>query len=393
MLSVIKPPVWFLILIIGFPQLSETIFSPLLPFIMEEFKTTQTMSQMSLSVYFSGFSIGVLFWGRLSDLIGRKKALLFGILCYTLGSFLLYFSTSIEILLVYRVIQAFGAASGSVISQTILRECFIEEKERIHTFSVVSAALAWTPALGPLFGGQLVALLGMKAVFLFLVIIGLGLSLSTVSILSEKNISDKKTIPFFAVLGKMTRDPDIYLYTFFVAGMNTIIFSCYSETPFIFISNFKWSPRAYSFIGIGMALFSMIGAKINKELSYKNWSGKNRIQFGLLWILGSSLLFILPSLLDLSSHQNLYMIWLLLSLWLMFIGIVVALPSVLSESLQSYKDCLGTAGALFGSAYYIFLSFFLGCVSFFSSENTYFLGAVMAFFSLSMLIATKKLKG
>ena len=36
MLTTIKPPVWFIILIIGFPQLSETIFAPLLPFIVDK---------------------------------------------------------------------------------------------------------------------------------------------------------------------------------------------------------------------------------------------------------------------------------------------------------------------------------------------------------------------
>lgn len=392
MYSTLKPSVWFIILIIGFPQLSETIFAPLLPFIVEEFSTTQTLSQMSLSVYFSGFAFGVLFWGYLSDIIGRKKALLFGVLCYTLGSFLIYTSKTIEALLFYRVLQAFGAAAGSVISQTLLRECFVEPKERIQTFSTVSAALAWTPALGPLFGGWLVALLGMRSVFLFLALLGIFISLTNQKVLKEVKVPGKKKIPFFSVLKQMLRDPQIYLYTFLVAGLNAVIFSIYSESPFIFMTHFGWSPEKYSFIGVGMALFSVLGAYLNKGFAQKSLNAKHRTQIGLLWILVSSVLFLLPSFLSLETYQMFTMLWLLFMLCFMFIGIVIALPSILSESLIDYKNCLGTAGALFGFAYYVVLSLFLGGISFFSSESLSFLGFVILLFSGAMLLGTRKLR-
>ena len=391
MLSTIKPPVWFIIFIIGFPQLSETIFAPLLPFIVKEFWTTQTMSQMTLSVYFTGFAFGVLFWGVLSDIIGRKKALIFGLLTYTIGSFLLYTSKIIEILLCYRVIQAFGAASGSIISQTLLRECFTEEKERIQTFSLVSAALAWTPALGPLLGGQLVGSLGMRSVFLFLVFLGASLFFCTQGVLKEKKIEDKKRVKFKIVLKRMILDGEIYLYVFLIAGLNAVIFSTYSESPFIFMKIFNWTPKAYSFIGFGMAIFSVYGAYLNRTLSKKDFKPKTRIQIGLLWVLVSSLLLVGPAYLLPNSHQFFLMAWTLFFLCFIFIGVVIALPSILSEALHSYHDCLGTAGALLGLSYYLVLSLFLGIISQFSSENLYFLGLVIMILSVLMLLSTKLL--
>ena len=264
-----KPPVWFIILIIAFPQLSETIFAPLLPFITEAFKTTQTLSQMTLSVYFLGFAFGVLFWGRLSDKVGRKRALLLGVFCYCLGSLLLCASNSIYELLFWRVFQAFGAASGSVISQTLLRESFQDEQERASVFSTMSSAIAWTPALGPFLGGQLISFLRMESVFIFLALMGVGIFFCTQKTLKETKRVQQKPASLFSVLARMLKDPKIYLYTFLVAGMNTVIFSIYSESPFVFMNVFKWSPRTYSFIGIGMALFSMLGAKLNKVMVLK----------------------------------------------------------------------------------------------------------------------------
>ena len=48
--------------------------------------------------------------------------MLFGIVLYGAGSFLCFIANSIEVLLVSRFIQAFGASAGSVVTQTILRE-------------------------------------------------------------------------------------------------------------------------------------------------------------------------------------------------------------------------------------------------------------------------------
>jgi MFS family permease len=386
MLSVIKPSIWFIILIVGFPQLSETIFAPLLPSIVEKFQTTQTLSQMSLSVFFFGFGFGVFIWGSLSDRIGRKKALLFGVLCYALGSFLLFTASNIYIFLAYRVLQAFGAASGSIVAQTILRECFHDPKERVATFSTVSAALAWTPALGPLLGGQLVAFLGMGSVFIFLTVLGLTIFFCTQLTLKEVQKESIQNVKFGIVLQRMIKDPQIYLNTLLVAGLNSVIFSIYSESPFVFMNTFEWSPRSYSFTGVGMALFSVLGSRINKALAYGGVKAAGRIKIGLLSMIFSGFLYALPTLLGFESHTYFKMGWMLLSLCLIFMGIVVSLPNILGEALNSYKDCLGTAGALFGLGYYLVISFLLAFISSFSSENLLFIGALVGGLSFAMLL-------
>lgn len=391
MTYITKPSIWFIILVIAFPQLSETIFAPLLPFIVDKFETTQTLSQMSLSLYFLGFAFGVLFWGSLSDYIGRKRALLLGLFCYSLGSFLLYTSTSIYILLFYRIIQAFGAASGSAISQTLLRECFTEEKERVVAFSTISAALAWTPALGPFFGGQLLSFFGMESVFLFLAFLGVGIFFCTSRVLKETHQRTEASLSIWSVFKKMSLDRRIYLYAILVAGFNCVIFSIYSESPFVFMKTFGWSAREYSFIGVGMAIFSVIGAYFNKRLSQKGWEANKRIKVGLLWMIFSSSLYLLPSLFSFDKSSAFTMAWVLFSLCLVFVGVVIALPSVLSESLLAYKDCLGTAGALFGLGYYLFLSLLLSLVSFFPSESLGFLGLLVIFLSSFMFFITKKI--
>lgn len=108
----------------------------------------------------------------MSDFIGRQKALLFGLLFYGIGSFLCFRAPTIEVLLLARFVQAFGASTGSVVTQTILRESY-SGNQRHALFAQISAALAFTPAIGPLIGGIVDHFFGFRAVFFVLVLMSI----------------------------------------------------------------------------------------------------------------------------------------------------------------------------------------------------------------------------
>ena len=135
-----------MIILVAFPQISETIYTPSLPDISKALHVSNNEVQLTLSVYFAGFALGVFFIGWLSDIIGRRPAMLLGIVVYGVGSFLCFIANSIEVLLVSRFIQAFGASAGSVVTQTILRES-VEGHKRHVMFAQISAVIAFTPAI------------------------------------------------------------------------------------------------------------------------------------------------------------------------------------------------------------------------------------------------------
>lgn len=64
------PSLLLIIVLVGFPQISESIFTPVLPQISSQMNVTAGTSQLTMSIYFVAFAIGVLFWGQLSDKIG-----------------------------------------------------------------------------------------------------------------------------------------------------------------------------------------------------------------------------------------------------------------------------------------------------------------------------------
>src|SRR5579872_2591343 len=152
MSSVALPAIWLIVLIVGLPQLSETVYSPSLPEIAQALHTSDSMVEYTLTIYLIGFAIGLLFWGKISDKFGRKPCILAGLAIFTLGCIACYYSQTINALMVSRLIQAFGGSIGSVLGQSISRDSF-QGPALARVYATVGTAMAIFPAMGPLVGG------------------------------------------------------------------------------------------------------------------------------------------------------------------------------------------------------------------------------------------------
>lgn len=80
-----KLSISLLIALVGFPQISKTIYTPALP-LATGLQASAYMVEATLSIYFLGFALGVLLWGTISDWGGRRNAMLLGIIVYGIGT-------------------------------------------------------------------------------------------------------------------------------------------------------------------------------------------------------------------------------------------------------------------------------------------------------------------
>ena len=80
-----------------------------------------------------------------------------------------FLSPTFPWLLFFRLIQAFGASVGSVITQSMMRESF-NDLQRGKIFAQTSAALSLSPAIGPLVGGLVQTYFGYQHVFSTLIV-------------------------------------------------------------------------------------------------------------------------------------------------------------------------------------------------------------------------------
>lgn len=348
------PSLLLMIVLVAFPQISETIYTPSLPDIAVALGVSNSSVQLTLSIYFIGFALGVFCWGWLSDFIGRRPAMLGGLIVYGIGSLMCFYSESITLLLVSRFIQAFGAATGSIITQTILRES-VSGNKRHAMFAQISAVIAFTPAVGPLIGGWVDQGFGFRAVFFTLVMMSVLLFVYAFWKLPETtDVSVRKKVAILPIVKRMLSLPRVLVFGLLIGGINGVLFSYYAEAPFIFIEHFNISPGIYGFLGIVVALASIVGAMMSKRL-LSVYAPEKIIHIGCLVMTSGALLLTIASSL-VSLPNMIMMVSILITLFVMLMGAGIALPNCLSLALVQFQDVVGTAGAIFSLGYYLLVS-------------------------------------
>ena len=105
-----------------------------------------------LTSYLVSNAIIIPITGWLSTVFGRKRYLIFSITCFTLSSFLCGFSTSLTMLVIFRLIQGMAGGGLQPISQAILLETF-PKKEHGMAMATFATGIVFAPILGPVLGG------------------------------------------------------------------------------------------------------------------------------------------------------------------------------------------------------------------------------------------------
>ncbi len=389
----IPPALWLLILIVGLPQFSETVYTPALPDLAQDLRISEALAEYTLTIYLLGFAVGTLLWGKVSDRWGRRPCLLIGLLIYVIGCIGCFISDSISLLMISRFIQAFGGSTGSVLGQAIARDVF-HGPERGRIYSVVGTALSFSPAIGPVLGGAIDQFFGWSPIFLFLIMAGCFVLGATYLKLSETHFPDPSSHMLVSkVFFQIIKDVRVLTFGFIVAGCNGIGFSYYAEGPFYLMELLGLSPSIYGMTFIGLALFGMLGGYISRKL-HDSISSLAILRKGLWVIVVGGVFFIGGmSILNYFSVISLILIcFTLCSIGVIFTGIGMTIPSALSLSLEHYKSSIGTASSLFGFYYYGLISLFTLGMGYFHNNTLfpmplYFLiiGLLMLFLFMQVL--------
>jgi len=350
----IKPPLGLVVLLMMFPQIMETIYSPALPNIAENFAVSVAGASQTLSVYFMAFAIGVFCWGRLADIIGRRKAMLAGLVCYAIGSALALMVSDFSLLLMARILSAFGAAVGSVITQTMMRDSYSGE-ELAKVFSVMGMSLGISPVIGLLLGSVLSAYWGYQGVFVALMVSAIVLLFLSVRSLPETKPAHTQKIAIGELAIKMLSDSGIIKNTLLVAAFNLMWFSYFSLAPFMFEAQ-GLSTLAFGTSGLLLGFGTFLGSYVNKIMLGRGHTGARLVRLAsAIALVGGLGIWLIQS-----TFIGLNNVYFLAPMLLIVIAYGIAIPNILSSALANYRIYAGSAGALFGLFYYILLGLGLG---------------------------------
>ena len=169
-----KPNINLLAIIVAVPVIGMTIISPALTLIKDDLNISFSQTQLILTLYFLFLALGQIISGPFSDKYGRKPILILGASIYCVAAFMASASSDIEILLLLRCVQGFGAAACLSIGRTVLSDCF-EIAEAAKQMSKMTAIMAIIPISCFIFGGILAEFLGWRTNLTALGIISMAL--------------------------------------------------------------------------------------------------------------------------------------------------------------------------------------------------------------------------
>ena len=269
--------------------LSTDMYLVAFPTLLKEFNTTESMLNLTLVGYFLSFAIGMLFIGPMSDKIGRKMVLSTGIIIYGISSLLCSFSTSVEMLIVFRVTQAIGAGGMISVSTAMIKDTF-DDEDRPRIIAILQMFSVFAPTVAPLIGAQIIKYSSWHVTFDVLATISvLSLTLSFFVTETLKPEDKLKGNMFKSVLSlKYIFKNKPFMYFLVSMGGTAIIYMAFlSISSYIYIKWFKLSETEYSLFFAANSLLLVVGPNVYLYVRNKFTSKQIvNVTFGLITIAG-----------------------------------------------------------------------------------------------------------
>jgi len=184
-------------LITSLTALSIDVMLPALGLIGQALDVADTRdTQLIVSMFILGMAIGELFFGPVSDAIGRKRALMAGLVIFAAGAIIAMMAQSLELMLAGRIIQGVGAAGPKIASRALIRDLY-QGDAMARIMSFIYMVFILVPMMAPALGLLIVKAAGWRAVFV-LFLLWAALVAAWLGLRQPETLEPERRIPFSA---------------------------------------------------------------------------------------------------------------------------------------------------------------------------------------------------
>jgi MFS family permease len=362
------------------------IYIPSLPDMAVKLQVAPSAIQLTLSLFIISYGVSQLIVGGLIDTYGRYWPNLVSMLVFSAASFIIAWSSSIEVIYAMRILQGFTIAVIAVSKRAFFMDLFTGERLKKYT-SMFSVIWAIAPIVAPFLGGFFQTGWGWTSNFVFLGCFGLVFFVLELLIGGE---SMKTAQPFNARIilttyGNMLRTAD-FTAGMIILGLTYAMVLLYGMcSPFLIEHHLHLAPTVTGYCSLFSGVSVMIGGSLSRMLIQKPFLRK--------LLLASALqLLTVAVLIPLTIYYH--------SLWtlLLYVFLLHSAGGFIFNNLMSY--CLirfpqyaGKASGLVGGGFSIVTSIFSSLlVNTVNITNQAMLGVaytVLAMLVLLLLVRTK----
>lgn len=338
--------IMLLALLTALGPLSIDMYLPALPQMADEFGVSTQMVANTLPAYFLGLAIGQLFYGPVSDRIGRKTPLYFGLTLYVIASLACVLVTNEWALIIARIFQALGGCVGVVIARAAIRDR-LDVQGSAQAFSSMMIVMGLAPILAPIFGAWILIFFPWQSIFVCLAMIGVICGLCVHFFFKESLPVERRlklsTYQVTTLYAAIFKDQSFRLPMLAGCLTGAALFCYISSASAVFMGQYGLSQQhfsyAFAFNAAGIMLMSSLNKHLNTQMGvFPRLVLGGSIQcFGAVCVVSAGLMVNAP-------------LWFLMSgLFLVVSGIGLTGPNAMALAMSEQGARAGTASAIMGS--------------------------------------------
>lgn len=339
-----KPLLFFLTLLSALGMLATNMYLASFPSLARDLAATPTEVKLTLTVFLLGFATGQLIIGPLSDRLGRRSLLLTGLIVYAVVSALIALASSLEWILILRIVQAVGACTGSVLARAVARDLFSGD-DLTRSLGFVTTLTAAAPGFSPLIGGLIETYFGWRATFALLAFVGAlaaGVTWFRVPETHRRHDNAPALNKAFASYVSLLTQPAFIVPAIATTCAMTGLFAFFASSPGIFIERFGVSPALFGLIPC-FTVFAVFAGGFSAPKLARKLPGYRSIILGLVFMLLGSF-----SMLSISWIEGTGMFAVLGTLVFFLFGMGIVNPLSTVFALRPFPEKAGAASALIG---------------------------------------------
>lgn len=302
-------------------------------------------TQLSLTVFLIFMGLGQLFFGPVSDAIGRRPPLLIGLLVYFLASLLAGFATSLEMLIFARTIQGLGAAMAIVVIMSMVRDV-ASGTQAAQLYALLNTIVALGPIAAPALGGLLGAAYGWQGIMIFLGILGLAVFLNSLFNIPETLFKQQRVAlnlaNIFQSYANILKNKAFLLNLMALSAVFFFLFAYIGGSAYVYQKQFGLTAEQFGLV-FGLTSVSLICGALSSAYLVK------KIKVNQLALIGA----VLMTLSGLSCVAAEILHWglpgIVCSIALALFGLGILEATLMAIAMETQTTALGSTAALLGA--------------------------------------------